>query len=179
MLMLNTGTYPNVLMYNGQVLSQWYSGFIPWDQKSGKEVPASSQEVWPYMVGRPGFLFILTNYLKTLIKTLRQRPTFTKFYVHMKALFIKLHLFETYLECWVLPRTIYNGIYFSKGQAFCWKRKYVSDHRNPDNTFILLRRRNQAILNSLPGGCRQVEESLQLELIVMECGNSLKNNVFP
>ncbi|KAJ8397010.1 hypothetical protein AAFF_G00010640 [Aldrovandia affinis] len=140
----------------------------------------------PLWLADLAFLVDLTDHLNTLNKSLQGKEQLvTQLYAHMKAFYVKLCLFETQLRNFNLahfPMLSENKSAFPTTNLSAKKEKYVSVITSLKTEFS---RRFQDFSNiekeirlfSTPFlmDALEVEESLQLELIEMQCDDSLKN----
>ncbi|KAJ8391904.1 hypothetical protein AAFF_G00083750 [Aldrovandia affinis] len=140
----------------------------------------------PLWLADLAFLVDLIDHLNTLNKSLQGKEQLvTQLYAHMKAFCVKLRLFETQLRNFNLahfPMLSENKSAFPTTNLSAKKEKYVSVNTSLKTEFS---RRFQDFSNiekeirlfSTPFlmNAEEVEESLQLELIEMQCDDSLMN----
>lgn len=132
------------------------------------------------------FLVDLTQHLNTLNKNLQGKDQLVShLYAHVKAFRVKLRLFEAQLRSFNVahfPALLEIRTAFPKVNLLAKKEKYVSvitslatefDHRFKDFSSI----ENDIRLFSTPFliDAQDVEESLQLELIELQCDDFLKS----
>ena len=131
------------------------------------------------MAGRPGILVDLTHHLNTLNKSPQGKEQLVPHLdAHMKAFCVKLRLFETQLQS-------FNAAHFPalskiKADLSAKKEKYVTviaslmtEFNQRFQDFSVIEKQIKLFSTPFLVDAEEVEESLQLELIEMQCDDSL------
>uniref|UniRef100_A0A3B3XNZ9 DUF4371 domain-containing protein n=1 Tax=Poecilia mexicana TaxID=48701 RepID=A0A3B3XNZ9_9TELE len=170
----------------GSVLQRFYSLRSEIDRFLKEKDRALHELSDPLWLADLAFLVDLTHHLNTLNKNLQgKEQLMPQLYAHMKAFCVKLRLFETQLRSFNpahFPALSEIKSAFPKTDLSAKKEKYVSviaslvtefNQRFQDFSDI----EKQIKLFSTPFlvDAEEVEESLQLELIEMQCDDSLKS----
>uniref|UniRef100_A0A3Q2Y307 HAT C-terminal dimerisation domain-containing protein n=1 Tax=Hippocampus comes TaxID=109280 RepID=A0A3Q2Y307_HIPCM len=165
MWMLNTGMYSTTLMCAGSAAALCCSSFFfffslrskidKFLKEKGQPLHELSDPLW---LADLAFLVDLTHHLNTLNKNLKGKEQLVShLYAHMKAFCVKLRLFETQLRSYNaahFPALSEIKSAFPKADLSAQKEKYcVYDYISRD----------------------RIQPSLQLELIEMQCDDSLKS----
>ncbi|XP_065811264.1 general transcription factor II-I repeat domain-containing protein 2-like [Labrus bergylta] len=170
----------------GSVLQRFYSLRSEIDQflkEKGRPLHELSDPLW---LSDLAFLVDLTHHLNTLNKNLQGKEQLVPhLYAHMKAFCVKLRLFETQLRS-------FNAAHFPalseiksaipKADLSAKKEKYVSvitslltEFNQRFQDFSVIEKEIKLFSTPFLVDAEEVEESLQLELIEMQCDDSLKS----
>ncbi|XP_051999459.1 general transcription factor II-I repeat domain-containing protein 2 [Xyrauchen texanus] len=170
----------------GYVLQRFYSLRSEIDQfmkEKGRPLHELSDPLW---LADLAFLVDLTHHLNTLNKNLQGKEQLVPhLYAHMKAFREKLRLFETQLRSFNVahfPALSEIKSAFPNADLSAKKEKYVSgiaslvtkfNQRFQD--FSVIEKQIKLFSTPFLVDAEEVEESLQLELIEMQCDDSLKS----
>ncbi|KAK7891861.1 hypothetical protein WMY93_023824 [Mugilogobius chulae] len=170
----------------GSVLQRFYALRSEIDQflkEKGRPLPELSDPLW---LANLAFLVDLTHHLNTLNKNLQGKEQLVShLYAHMKAFCVKLRLFETQLRSLNAAhfpalseiRSDFPDVDFTANN-----KKYVSvmtslmtEFNQRFQDFSVIEKQIKLFSTPFLVDAEEVEESLQLELIEMQCDDSLKN----
>ncbi|XP_072221995.1 general transcription factor II-I repeat domain-containing protein 2 [Leuresthes tenuis] len=160
----------------GSVLQRFYSLRSEIDKflkEKDKPLRELSDPLW---LADLAFLVDLIGHLNTLNKSLQGKDQLVpQLYAHMKAFRAKLCLFETQLRN-------FNVAHFPTLSEIKKKEKYVSvltslktEFSQRFQDFSTIEKEIKLFSTPFVMDAEEVEESLQLELIEMQCDDSLKN----
>lgn len=170
----------------GSVLQRFYSLRSEIDQflkEKGRPLHELSDPLW---LADLAFLVDLTHHLNTLNKNLQGKEQLVPhLYAHMKAFCVKLRLFETQLRSFNaahFPALSEIKSAFPKADLSAKKEKYVSviaslvtEFNQRFQDFSVIEKQIKLFSTPFLVDAEEVEESLQLELIEMQCDDSLKS----
>ncbi|GAA6073181.1 general transcription factor II-I repeat domain-containing protein 2-like [Tachysurus ichikawai] len=143
---------------HGSLLQRFYSLRSEIDKflkEKGRPLHKLSDPLW---LADLAFLVDLTHHLNTLNKNLQGKEQLVShLYAHMKAFCVKLHLFETQLRS-------FNAAHFP-----------ALSEINVFKKFSVIEKQIKLFSTPFLVDAEEVEESLQLELIEMQCDDSLKS----
>ncbi|XP_074498631.1 general transcription factor II-I repeat domain-containing protein 2-like [Sebastes fasciatus] len=170
----------------GSVLQRFYSLRSEIDQflkEKDRPLHELSDPLW---LADLAFLVDLTGHLNTLNKSLQGKDQLVpQLYAHMKAFCVKLRLFETQLRNFNVahfPTLSEVKVAFPEVNLSAKKGKYVSvitslmtEFSQRFQDFSAIEKEIKLFSTPFLMDAEEVEESLQLELIEMQCDDSLKN----
>uniref|UniRef100_A0A3B3TV26 SPIN-DOC-like zinc-finger domain-containing protein n=1 Tax=Poecilia latipinna TaxID=48699 RepID=A0A3B3TV26_9TELE len=167
---------------HGSVLQRFYSLRSEIDRFLKEKDRALHELSDPLWLADLAFLVDLTHHLNTLNKNLQGKEQLVpQLYAHMKAFCVKLRLFETQLRSFNpahFPALSEIKSAFPKTDLSAKKEKYVSviaslvtEFNQRFQDFSGIEKQIKLFLVD----AEEVEESLQLELIEMQCDDSLKS----
>ncbi|KAI3359992.1 hypothetical protein L3Q82_014321 [Scortum barcoo] len=169
----------------GSVLQRFYSLRSEIDQflkEKGQPLHELSDPLW---LADLAFLVDLTHHLNTLNKSLQGKEQLVPhLYAHLKAFCVKLRLFEAQLRSFNaahFPTLSEIKSAFPKADLSAKKEKYVSviaslvtEFNQRFQDFSVIEKQIKLFSTPFLVDAEEVEESLQLELIEMQCDDSLK-----
>ncbi|XP_074498629.1 general transcription factor II-I repeat domain-containing protein 2-like [Sebastes fasciatus] len=170
----------------GSVLQRFYSlrsEIDPFLKEKDRPLHELSDPLW---LADLAFLVDLTGHLNTLNKSLQGKDQLVpQLYAHMKAFCVKLRLFETQLRNFNVahfPTLSEVKVAFPEVNLSAKKGKYVSvitslmtEFSQRFQDFSAIEKEMKLFSTPFLMDAEEVEESLQLELIEMQCDDSLKN----
>ncbi|CAM4695462.1 unnamed protein product [Leuciscus chuanchicus] len=170
---------------HGYVLQRFYSLRSEIDQfmkEKGRPLHELSDPLW---LADLAFLVDLTHHLNTLNKNLQGKEQLVPhLYAHMKAFCVKLPLFETQLRSFnaahfPAPSEIKSA--FPKADLSAKKEKYVSviaslvtEFNQRFQHFSVIEKQIKLFSTPFLVDAEEVEESLQLQLIEMQCEDTFE-----
>lgn len=171
----------------GSVLQRFYSLRSEIDQflkEKGRPLHELTDPLW---LADLAFLVDLTHHLYTLNKNLQgKEQRVPHLYAHMKAFCVKLRLFETQLRSFNaahFPALSEIKSAFPKADLSTKKEKYVSVITSPwtefnqrFQDFSAIGKQIKLFLTPFLVDAKEVEKSLRLEPIEMQCDDSLKSH---
>lgn len=173
----------------GSVLQRFYSLRSEIDQflEKGRPLHELSDPLWLVDLA---FLVDLTHHLNTLNKNLQGKEQLVShLYAHMKAFCVKLRLFETQLRSFNaahFPALPEIKSAFPKADLSARKEKYVSviaslvtEFNQRFQDFSVIEKQIKLFSTPFLVDAEEVEESLQLELIEMQCEESTSASLPP
>ncbi|XP_044052223.1 general transcription factor II-I repeat domain-containing protein 2-like [Siniperca chuatsi] len=167
----------------GSLLQRFYSLRSEIDKflkEKGRPLHKLSDPLW---LADLAFLVDLTHHLNTLNKNLQGKEQLVShLYAHMKAFCVKLRLFETQLRSFNaahFPALSEIKSAFPKADLSAKKEKYASVITSLvtefNQRFSVIEKQIKLFSTPFLVDAEEVEESLQLELIEMQCDDSLKS----
>ncbi|KAK3522322.1 hypothetical protein QTP86_003004, partial [Hemibagrus guttatus] len=170
----------------GSLLQRFYSLRSEIDKflkEKGRPLHKLSDPLW---LADLAFLVDLTHHLNTLNKNLQGKEQLVShLYAHMKAFCVKLRLFETQLRSFNaahFPALSEIKSAFPKADLSAKKEKYasvitslVTEFNQRFQDFSVIEKQIKLFSTPFLVDAEEVEESLQLELIEMQCDDSLKS----
>lgn len=170
----------------GSLLQRFYSLRSEIDKflkEKGRPLHELSDPLW---LADLAFLVDLTHHLNTLNKNLQGKEQLVShLYAHMKAFCVKLRLFETQLRSFNaahFPALSEIKSAFPKADLSAKKEKYasvitslVTEFNQRFQDFSVIEKQIKLFSTPFLVEAEEVEESLQLELIEMQCDDSLKS----
>nr|XP_020481138.1 general transcription factor II-I repeat domain-containing protein 2-like [Monopterus albus] len=170
----------------GSLLQRFYSLRSEIDKflkEKGRPLHELSDPLW---LADLAFLVDLTHHLNTLNKNLQGKEQLVShLYAHMKAFCVKLRLFETQLRSFNaahFPALSEIKSAFPKADLSAKKEKYasvitslVTEFNQRFQDFSVIEKQIKLFSTPFLVDAEEVEESLQLELIEMQCDDSLKS----